>query len=42
MVLQMCLLLVALRIAVKILFMKYEQKDCNEKPDLQGNAQNIF
>jgi hypothetical protein len=28
----------ALRIAVEILFERHEQKDCNEKPDPQGNA----
>ena len=26
---------------MKILFVRYEQKDCNEKPDPQGNAQII-
>ena len=32
----------ALRIAVEILFERNEQKDCNGKPDPQGNAQNII
>ena len=32
----------ALRIAVEILFVRYEQKDWNRKPDPQGNAQNII
>ena len=32
----------ALRIAVEILFVRNEQKDCNGKPDPQGNAQNII
>jgi hypothetical protein len=29
----------ALGIDVEILFERYEQKDCNRKPDPQGNAQ---
>ncbi len=29
----------ALGIAVKILFVRYEQKDCNGKPDPCGNAE---
>ena len=31
----------ALGIAVEILFVRHEQKDCNEKPDPCGNAQSI-
>jgi len=29
----------ALGIEVEILFVRHEQKDCNGKPDPQGNAQ---
>ena len=33
---------IALGIAVEILFMRHEQKDCNVKPDPCGNAQNTI